>query len=71
MKRYLRAFAGLFCTTLFVSPLSAHPGHGEDGVTHYLATPEHLLPVLIVFALLLLVFGVVLRGRVNRSIAKC
>ena len=70
MKRYLRAFAGLFCTTLFVSPLSAHPGHGEDGATHYLATPEHLLPVLIVFAFLLLVFGVVLRGRVNRSIAK-
>jgi hypothetical protein len=70
VKRYLRAFAGLFCTTLLVSPLSAHPGHGEEGATHYLATPEHVLPVLVVFALLLCAFGVVRRGRVNQSTAK-
>ncbi|MCH1442153.1 MAG: hypothetical protein L7W43_20985 [Rubripirellula sp.] len=70
MKRFLRSFAGLFCTTLFVSPLMAHPGHGEGGATHYLATPEHLLPVLVVFAFLLLAFGMVLGGRVARSIAK-
>ncbi len=48
----------------------AHPGHGEGGATHYLATPEHLLPVLVVFAFLLLAFGMVLGGRVARSIAK-
>ena len=70
VKRYLRAFAGLFCTILFVSPLSAHPGHGNEGATHYLATPEHLLPVLVVFAFLLVAFGAVLRGRVTRSVAK-
>ncbi len=70
VKRYLRAFAGLFSTTLFVSPLPAHPGHGNEGATHYLATPEHLLPVLVVFAFLLVAFGVVLRGRVTRSVAK-
>ncbi|HBV61703.1 MAG TPA: hypothetical protein DEF45_01655 [Rhodopirellula sp.] len=70
VKRYLRAFAGLFCTSLFVSPLLAHPGHGHEGATHYLVTAEHQLPVLVVFALLLFVFNAVLRGRVTRLLAK-
>ena len=70
VKRYLGAFAGLFCTSFFVGPLSAHPGHGHEGATHYLVTPEHLLPVFVGFALLLFVFNAVLRGRAARLAAK-
>jgi hypothetical protein len=70
VKRYLRPFLGL-CSTLFLTlPLSAHPGHGEGGAAHYLVTPEHVLPVLVAFALLVLVLGTAFRGRITKSIAK-
>lgn len=70
VKRYLGAVAGLFCMSFFVVPLSAHPGHGHEAATHYLVTPEHLLPVLVGFAFLLVLFNAVLCGRAARLAAK-
>jgi len=69
VKRYFAAFAGLFCTTLSVSPLWAHPGHGEAGASHYFAAPEHLLPVVVVVAILLCTVGLLLGGRIANFIA--
>jgi hypothetical protein len=67
VKHSLGALAVLFCTTCLISPLAAHPGHGEDGAAHYLAAPVHAFPLLVGFALLALLVGVAVRGRFAKS----
>ncbi|MDB4645006.1 hypothetical protein OAF37_03005 [Rubripirellula sp.] len=69
VKRYLRPIVSLFSTALLISPLSAHPGHGDGGAAHYLATPEHVLPILLAFALMILTFAALFRTRFAKSIA--
>jgi hypothetical protein len=69
VKRYLRPIVILFSTALLISPLSAHPGHGDGGAAHYLATPEHVLPILLAFALLIFTLAALLRTRFAKSIA--
>ncbi|MGF1533253.1 MAG: hypothetical protein ACFCUI_06090 [Bernardetiaceae bacterium] len=53
MKKTLPFLFAFLCAAL---PTYAHPGHGEQAsgfsLTHYLANPEHALPLMALLALL-------------------
>ncbi|QDT06180.1 hypothetical protein K227x_45880 [Rubripirellula lacrimiformis] len=53
MNVHLRMLAVAGFVTLSDAAASAHPGHGEPGPLHYVTDANHVVPVVMVTALIL------------------
>ena len=50
----MKRFALILASLVVLSPIAlyAHEGHGVNGPAHYVTSPEHALPVVLVLAII-------------------